>query len=71
MAENKENKGIKSKIKAIVTFIILYCIDQLFRIIDAKWFVLGFALLFAFILLGGLSDKLRQKKKSSDLVTDN
>ena len=62
MAENKEKKGIKSKIKVIVTFIILYLIDQLFRIIDGKWFLLGFLLLLALILLGGLFDKLVHKK---------
>ncbi len=71
MAENKEKKGIKSKIKVIVTFIILYLIDQLFRIIDGKWFLLGFLLLLALIFLAGLFDKLVHKKSNNIKVDNN
>ena len=39
--------------------------------INEKWFVLGFLLLLAFILLGVLSDKLGRNDKSNSLETDN
>lgn len=71
MAENKEKKGTKSKIKVIVTFIILYLIDQLVRIIDGKWFLLAFILLVAYIFIGGTVIKLMHKEKTNNLETNN
>ena len=52
-------------------YIIALLIAQFVRIIDVKWFVLGFILLLASILLGALSYKLGRKDKSNNLETDN
>ncbi|MBP3201622.1 MAG: hypothetical protein J6M39_08260 [Lachnospiraceae bacterium] len=57
--------------KVFVLHIIALLIAQFVRIIDERWFVLGFVLLLTFILLGALSYKLGRKDKSNNLETDN
>lgn len=71
MVEDKEKKDIKSKIKVIVTFIILYLIDQLVRIIDGKWFLLACILFVAYIFIGGIVIKLMHKEKTNNIETNN
>lgn len=71
MVEDKEKKDIKSKIKVIVTLIILYLIDQLVRIIDGKWFLLAFIMFVAYIFIGGTVIKLMHKEKTNNIETNN
>lgn len=59
------------KLKIIVPYVIACIIGEFVRIIDGKWFLLGFVLLLAWIISASICETLKHKEKKLTNETTN